>query len=78
MKNDECRMSNDEGMTKLESRTVATTTRPVFGVRHLDLIRHSSFVHSSLAGLSKHGEIDEGDNSQTEEERVCLEIADLD
>src|SRR5262245_64754195 len=46
MKNDECRMSNDEGMTKLESRTVATTTRPVFGVRHSDLIRHSSFGES--------------------------------
>src|SRR5262245_56023047 len=48
MKNDECRMSNDEGMTKLESRTMTTTTRPVFGVRHSDLIRHSSFVHSSF------------------------------
>jgi len=37
MKNDEIRMTNDDGMTKLESQTVATTTRPVFGVRHSDL-----------------------------------------
>jgi len=70
-------MSNDEGITKLERRT-ATTTRSVFELRHSDLIRHSSFVHSSLAGLSKHGEIDEGDNSQAKQKNVGLKVTDLD
>ena len=37
-------------------------------------LRNSSFS----GGLSKHGKINESDNTETEEERVGLKIADLD
>ena len=38
----------------------------------LDLAKESERFH-----LSKHGKVNESDNTETEEERVCLKIADL-
>src|SRR5881392_2180172 len=52
--NDEAQMSNDEGMTKLESRMVKTACRRAHSsLEHSGLFRHSSFVirHSAMAAF---------------------------
>src|SRR5207247_6755447 len=52
--NDEAQMSNDEGMTKLESRMIKTARRRAHSsLEHSGLFRHSSFVirHSAIAAF---------------------------
>jgi len=52
--NDEAQMSNDEGMAKLESRTIKTARRRGHSsLEHPGLFRHSSFVirHSAIAAF---------------------------
>src|SRR6266498_3256366 len=53
MINDECRMSNDEGMTKSEyDRVKSSTVLRHSGLRASFVIRHSSFVISFALALS--------------------------
>src|SRR5207247_2975934 len=42
--NDECRMTNDDGMTKSETRNPCSRAVGIFVIRVSDFIRHSSFV----------------------------------
>jgi len=42
--NDEARMSNDEGMRKVQMTKSCLAKASVFGLRHSGLIRHSSSV----------------------------------
>ena len=42
--NDECRMSNVEGMTKFEGSQANYDGSSGFVIRHCFVIRHSSFV----------------------------------
>src|SRR6184192_3507211 len=52
--NDEAQMTNDEGMTKLESRMIKTARRRAHSsLEHSGLFRHSSFVirHSAIAAF---------------------------
>lgn len=44
MNNDECQMTNVEGVTKPEAERTPTLVRLGFGSRVLFVIRHSSFI----------------------------------
>src|SRR4029453_9181690 len=53
--NDECRMSNDEGMTKSECQNLMRRARFLF--EHSGLVRHSSFVLSDSDSFASIGVI---------------------
>ena len=47
--NDEARMTNDKGMSKLESVMGVTINLRHFWIRHSDLFRHWSFARHAVA-----------------------------
>jgi len=52
--NDEARMSNDEGMPKVQMTKSCLAKAAVFGLRHSGLIRHSSFfIDTGFSMLDK-------------------------